>query len=302
MKDNVSFFYFVFTSIFFFINVNISICSDSLHIKSNKSLTVFNGSLSSSYIIQKNYYTENLNNFLFLLNLDYFNRKYNDSQNQLWRFKSDLGFIKYIDSIWIKSNDKWRLDWIYDDISSRKFSHSYNIMVKSQWLDSWKYFNTQTEKLSKEWHGGFLNPLEMTFSYNVRFSFWDFNSILLGLTSIQLENLPRFHNAIEPSGGSLARTNNSWVTLNFGLSSKILIFQKQISENVLWDNSSNLFINGVNKEAINFDIENRLSFIFFKRMQFRFETNVRYDPRLSYKLQYELGFLIGFFYDKRIKK
>lgn len=264
-----------------------------------KIISTFRASLSTSYIIKKNNNEQNINSILFLSNADYYYKTTAKKFNQSVNFKSDAGYAKQSDSIWTKYTDNWRLNWSMNELSSRTFSHAYLLSIKSQWLNNWRYVRVDNELYSRQWRSGFMNPASLTFSYNITKSFWQNSTVMLGLTSIRANIKPRYKGAIEPANSPFAATSHSWIMLNFGLSGQVFIFRKKISETVDWDNTSQFFINGVSKDQVTFDIQNRISIKFLKYLQFRIDSHILYDPLINYKMQLDQQFLLGVFYEKR---
>ena len=206
-----------------------------------KTISSLRISLSTSYILQKNYFQQNESSFLFLNNVDYFCKKSNANNNQTWHFTSDLGYEKFVDSIWTKYSDRWKLNWLLKEISSRRFMHTYSLEIVSQWLDTQREVYHSDKPTTNQWCAGFLNPLAMTFAYNIEISFWGYNHILLGLTSAKLITKPRYDGAKEPVVRYFSKTEHAWILLNYGMSGQVFIYNRKISENIFWDNSSTFF-------------------------------------------------------------
>ncbi len=260
----------------------------------------FRASLSTSYIIQKNYYQSDVRNFIFLSNADYFRKVSSEKFTKSFHFKTDLGYVKYLDSSWNKYSDSWRLNILFEENASSKITHSYSLILYSQFLNT--YFPVSEEgKQSEQWRGGFLNPATLNFSYDVSISFWEYSNALLGLSAIRMVTRPCYDGAAEPKEDPVVKTDRSFILASYGLSGQISVYSKKISEAVTWDNTSSFFLNGISKDRVNFDFENKFTFKFLKYLQFRLETHVVYDPVTSYHLQYRQEFLIGVFYEKRKK-
>jgi len=261
----------------------------------------FRASLSASYIIQKNYYEQDLTNFLFLSNLEYFNRTIHSKYSSFIQIKSDVGYLKFTDSIWDKQTDSWKISWMLDEFSSQKITHSYSANIFSQWLNSYRYSNMDNDVTKKKWKGGIFNPLMFTFAYNLTANFWQSSYALLGLASIRLNTKPRYIGAIEPVQKPSVTLPHSWILFNYGLSGQLFIIQKKITDNIIWDNSSLIFVNGISKDQVYFDLQNRVAIICLKYLQFRIDTHIIYDPLTNYKLQFNQQFLFGIYFEKKKK-
>lgn len=265
-------------------------------IKKSESIRI---SLSTSYIIQKNWGLQDLNSFLMMNSFDILLKKSSPSFDQTWRFKSDLGFLQVVDSTWNKYIDYWKINWRYNEITSRTLTHVYSFDLSSQWLDTRRYIRKPDDKGVRQWRGGVFNPATLLIAYNINMNFWEYSNMMVGLTSIQLTTKPRYIGAKEPIVKSFAQTRHSWVLLNYGLSLQAFIYSKKIGDNVIWDNTSTAFVNGVSKDQVNFNFQNRITVKFLKYFQFRVDTHIIYDPLYSYQLQFDQEFLIGIFYEKR---
>ena len=273
---------------------------DSLikQIPEKKTVSSFRSSLSSSYIIQKNFNQNDIRDFLFVSNTDYYYKVTREKFIQSYHFKANLGYIKYLDSIWYKYSDGWKINVLFNENRSKNITHSYSLDVSSQFLNTYKYYTSIHENSSKQWRGGFLNPAILNFSYNVSFNIWDESSILLGLSSIRIATKPRYENAIEPKE-PFAKTSNAYVLATYGMSGQVNIFSQKIAENTTWDNNSGFFVNGISKSQVNFDFQNTFTCKFLKYLQFRVDTHIIYDPLASLRLQYDQEFLMGVFIEKR---
>src|SRR4051812_34499945 len=89
--------------------------SDSTTNKLNEKKTVssLRSSLSSSYIIQKNFNQNDLRDFLFLFDADYYYKITREKFIQSYHIRSNLGYIKYLDSVWYKYSDNWKINILF---------------------------------------------------------------------------------------------------------------------------------------------------------------------------------------------
>ena len=267
----------------------------------SKTFSTFRSSLSTSFIVQKNFYQSDVRNFVFLGNADYYKRVSTNKFIQTYHFKTDLGYLKYLDSSWTKYSDDWRVNIIFEEHNNAKVTHSYSLILYSQFLNTYSPVYDVEGKQTEKWRGGFLNPASLNFSYDVNINFWEYSNLLLGLSAVRIITRPRFEGVIEPKETPIIKTDHSYILAAYGMSGQLSIYSKKISETVTWDNTSSFFVNGVSKDQASFDFENKFTIKFLKCLQFRLETHIIYDPLYSYNLQYRQEFLIGAFYEKRKK-
>lgn len=264
----------------------------------SKSFLSFRSSLSVSYIIQKNFNQNDHRDFLFLGNTDYYYKVTKEKFIQTYQAKANLGYLKYLDSIWYKYSDGWRIKVLFNENESKNITHAYSLEINSQFLNTYKYTPSATEKISRQWRGNFLNPATISFSYNVSIGIWENSNVMLGLSSVRIVTKPRYDGAIEPMD-PFAKTSCAFILANYGMSGQVNVYSHKIADNIVWDNTSSFFANGISRHQAGFDCKNTVTFKFLKYLQFRFDTHVIYDPLTSTRLQYDQEFLVGAFIEKR---
>lgn len=256
-------------------------------------------SLSTSYIIQNNFNRNDVRDFLFLAGSDCYYKITKEKFIRSYHLKTDLGYLKFLDSTWTKYADNWRINIVYTEKASNTTTHAYSLSVSSQFFNTYRYSRKPAETNSMEWRSGFLNPVTLSFSYNVTWMLWDYSNVLLGLSAVRLSTRPRYVGATEPKETPVAKTDRAFILAHYGMSGQANIFSKKISENITWDNFSFFFVNGISRDQVSADFRNSFTFRFFRHLQFRFDTHVIYDPSVSYQVQLQQEFLIGLFYEKR---
>ena len=264
----------------------------------SKSFLSFRSSLSVSYIIQKNFNQNDHRDFQFLGNTDFYYKVTQEKFIQTYKAKANLGYLKYIDSIWYKYSDGWRMKVLFNENETKTITHAYALEINSQFLNTYKYKQDGPEKYSKQWRGGFFNPATISFSYNISMDIWENSNVMLGLSSIRITLKPRYEGAIEQKY-PFVKTSNAFILASYGISGQVNIYSQKIADNIVWDNTSSFFANGINRQQAGFDCQNTITFKFLKYLQFRFDTHIIYDPLTSARLQYDQGFLVGAFIEKR---
>ncbi len=259
-------------------------------------------SLSGTFTAQHNWHEENNKSIAFLFNGDYNYRIASDKLKQQYYFRSAVGYMKIIDSIWIKNNDYWRIGSIFIENQNKKLNHTYSLQAKSQFLNTIKYeYNEQTDQREKIVRARFFSPATIALSYGLSWSFWDFNYINFNFAAINFSTKPRLNDQIRENDHELAKTQRMYMYADYGMNIQTNI-SKDINENVKWENFTYVFLNGINKSQVNFDFLNSVTFKFLKYAQFRMDTHVLYDPLFSTRLQYQQDFTIGFMLERRKKR
>jgi len=267
----------------------------TLRPSTSKTLT-YTLSLTSSYSTYSNWSAGDHNNFSFQGNGDFFYTLRKEKFREQYSFRSSLNFIKFVDSLWIKATDYWKASVRFTDQPSKDFTHSYSLLVASQWLDSYRYV-THDSLLVKERRGNFMNPGSITLAYGLNWHFWQRSSVNFSFASVKITTKPRYISAVVKEE-ELARTTNSLIYSEYGMSIQTDI-EKRISPNLAWENNSTFFSNGISKSRVQADFMNSFSLRFLRFMEFRIDTHIVYDPLYSYRLQFLHGFMIGFLLDVR---
>ena len=268
-------------------------------------------SFATSYTANRNWQNNDYKNFSLLGNVDYQYRVSAKKFMQVYQFRGELSYLKFTDSIqaadWLKNSDFFNLSTIWTEYSEKKMKHSYSVIVKSQFADSWKYSYVPTsvgskEKIFKrEWRGGLMNPATVTLAYGLNYMFWNNCYANFAFATVNVYTRPRTTDALLATEKELARTEKTFFVSEYGMSIQSLI-QRKLNEYVLWDNKINFFSNGINKNQVNVDFQNRITFRFLKYLQFRVSTYLVYNPLMSYQMQYRHEFLTGIFYESRATK
>ena len=253
-------------------------------------------SLSSSFNSFSNWSSGSHDNFCFQGNADmnYYakRRRYREQLT----FRTALSFMQYVDSLWVKATDYWKFSFRFTDHPNHSLTHSYSLLVNSQWLNSYRYV-WRNDKLIKEKRGSFLNPGNAILAYGINWRFWKTSGINFSFASIKIMSKPRYIAAIQP-GEELAKTRNAYIYSEYGMSIQACI-SKPLAGNILWENNSSFFANGISRSRVQADFINSLSVCFLKFLVLRIDTHIVYEPMYSYKLQFQHGVMLGVMVDVR---
>lgn len=260
--------------------------------------------LSGTYSAQHNWYADESNqkSIAFLFNADYMHRISTEKFIQFYQFRSALGYIKIIDSLWIKNNDYWRINATWTENESKHFTHTYSVQANSQFLNTPRYiYNYESDISEKTKTAAFFNPGNVTLAYGLNWTFWEYNYINFNFATIKISTRPRFNGYTEPKENEIAKTRNAYIYFEYGLNINTMIGRK-INDNVEWENYTYYFMNGISKSQVHLDFMNRITFKFLKYLQLRVDTHIMYEPLFSYKFQYQHDFMLGMVYEMKRSK
>ncbi|MBL7953356.1 MAG: hypothetical protein JNM62_16740 [Flavobacteriales bacterium] len=253
--------------------------------------------LSTSYSTSTNWQGQDLRNFSFLGNVLYKHNTQDSTRSHAHQVLADLGYLKFVDSLWIKGVDRFQVNLLWAT-KARRFDHSYSLLLSTQFLPntSWSY-DPELQRTTRTSVGGLFRPFTLEAGYGAVLRFWNTSSINFAFATLKLSGYPKELTAPQFSDATLlqSRAMNYYMSYGLGL---ITAINKPIGQRLQWINNSRAFCNGFDKDHANFDISNMLIVKLWKYIQFRFDTRVAYNPRLNYQVQFRQEALIGFFYER----
>lgn len=254
-------------------------------------------SLSSSYSTSSNWQGQDQRNFSFLGNVLYKHSTQDSTRSHAHQLLADLGYLKFVDSLWVKSVDRLQVNMLWS-AKARRFEHSYSILLNTQFLPNttWRY-DPELQRSTSTVVGGLLRPFTLEAGYGAMLRFWNTSSINFAFATLKLSGYPRELTAPQFSDATLiqSRTMNYYMSYGLGL---ITAINKPIGQRLQWINNSRAFCNGFDKDHANFDISNMLIVKLWKYIQFRFDSRMAYSPMLNYQVQFRQEALIGIFYEQ----
>lgn len=254
-------------------------------------------SLSTSYSTSTNWHGHDLRNFSFLGNVQYRHGAIGAGRSHAHQFLADLGYLKFVDSIWVKSVDRLQVQLLWGQEAAR-MRHSYSVLLNTQFLPttSWQY-DPDLGRSKAVPQGGLLRPFSLEAGYGAVLSFWGASSLNLAFATLKLSGYPAEMVAPVFREATLvrARTMNYYASYGFGL---VAAINRPFGKHVQWINNSRAFCNGLDKDHVSFELTNMLIVKLWKYIQFRFDTRLAYNPLLNYNLQFRQEALVGFFYER----
>ena len=263
--------------------------------------SAFNSSLytalSSSYTTSTNWQGRDLRNFSFVGNLQYRHGALVGDNKHAHVVLADVGFQKFVDSIWVKSVDRLQVNLLWSTQGAR-IKHSYSVLLNTQFLPSstWKY-DAELGRTTERRVGGLMRPFTLEAGYGAVITFWNTSNINFAFATLKLSGYPKesvapiFRDATFIAAPSM----NYYASYGFGM---VTAINKPIGKHLLWINNSKAFCNGFDKDHASFDFSNMLIVKLWKYIQFRFDTRLAYNPVLNYDIQFRQEALVGFFYER----
>lgn len=286
-------------SIFLFWNLKLYPQLDSISKKTHFHLprTIsYTTNFSASYVHYKNWkYTGN-NNYSFLAraNVNY------DTIGSNWethiRFNGELGYMKFIDSIWYKNTDV--VDFSADVIKSntKRFQNIFSIYFTSQFLSNYEIYSTETGIEHKRWVNGFGNPMNIDLAYGTTIRFWKTSRISLTFATLHTSTVPFLDHELTTTGNDIIY-KKTLITSEYGLGIQTFI-RKQIGTRVRWENYSRAFANAINRDKFNIDFRNRVIVKVFKYLDFIIDSRIKYVPYPPFKFQFRNELMLSFTFER----
>jgi len=254
-------------------------------------------SLASSYSTSTNWQGQDLRNFSFVGNVQYRHGAIGVGKSHTHQLLADLGYLKYLDSIWVKSVDRLQLNFLWASEAPR-LRHSYSILFNTQFLSQsmWS-FDAELGQSVERHVGGIMRPFSLEAGYGAVFSFWGTSNINFTFATLKLSGYPTEITATQFRDATMisAPTMNYFASYGFGITTAI---NKPIGKHVQWINNTRFFGNGLDRDHLQFDFANMLIVKLWKYVQLRFDTRLAYNPILNYDLQFRQEALVGFFYER----
>jgi len=255
-------------------------------------------SLSSSYSTSTNWQGQDLRNFAFIGNLLYKQSAQDSTHSHAHQVLADLGYLKFVDSIWVKSVDRVQVNLLWA-ARGQRFDHSYSILLNTQFLPntSWS-FDPELQRNTSKRVGGFMRPFSLEAGYGAVLRFWNTSSVNFAFATLKLSGYPKESTAPQFRDATLLQSPSMNYYMSYGLGI-VSAINKPIGQRLQWLNNSRAFCNGFDRDHVNFNMSNMLIVKLWKYIQFRFDTRLAYDPVLNHSLQFRQEALIGFFYERK---
>lgn len=149
------------------------------------------GSLSASYAANQNWGGQNMKNFAFMGNMLYRHSLFSGSRSHMHQFMADLGYLKFVDSVWVKNMDRLQTNFLWSS-SGKRFNQSYSVAFGTQFLPStFQDYDFGLNVPVQRSVGGFLNPFTLDAGYGAVLTFWNTSNINFAFATVRLNSSPK---------------------------------------------------------------------------------------------------------------
>lgn len=265
---------------------------DGLPFTKPKAMHNFKGIFSTSYTSSDNLQAETFNVISLASKLNYSYSREGYVWSSTHRISIDIAYMKYVDSLWYKSNDVTNLNFLWVE-NNEAAQNSLLLKVKTQLTPTYDYIDEKGYE--KELRSNFLNPFSMEFGYGMNWDFWEESNLNIAFATIKVSSKPNYDDTVEEEKKEFTRTKNSVLGMEYGFSGQLYI-SKHLLQSVAWENSSSLFFNELNEDHVFVDITNSLRYELYSNVELSFNSSVGYDPETNYKRQLNHVLMVGVFF------
>lgn len=288
----IRFVWFNLIGICFACQMQASVVVDSISVVTRKLVAGVN----STFVNSSNWKGSTVNTFSVSVDADYLFNKISEKSTTLFSTKTEIGYTKFIDSIWNKHADKLNSQLIWKQ-KKKRLDSSFSAALTAQLLNSYLYdYDPTTNKNRKQRTGGFFNPASFETGFGFGITFWNTSIFNLSLASARILIDPNNEKTAASGKKYIGAVDKGVVLFDYGCSMQILAL-KELYKKVEINSSSKFFVNGFDKYRVQLDMVHKFNYSIWKWLQVRADIKIVYDPLFSTKLQYRNELLFGVFYD-----
>jgi hypothetical protein len=252
-----------------------------------------NAFLATSFIINQNWEELSRNSVLLAGNININYCKKSNGFMRVNELRSELAYLRFIDSLWIKNTDRIFLSSTWTLGTLRSLKNSFFISLKTQLTDTWTENGTTH---NRKWRSGPLQPAVLTPGYGVNWELWQRSFLTISFASMKITSVVAGKSP-PPESKLVARSGTMTIFSEYGLNLQSSIY-KPLSKKLTWENYTTFFASGINKEVISLDMQNLLSYRPSKNFKLRIESRLLFDILQSPYLQSRTEILLGYYFSK----
>jgi hypothetical protein len=244
--------------------------------------------IATSFVINKNWKDNTNSNFLLSGNFK-FSTARNSQLKRITEVQTELAYIKFIDSIWVKNNDRLFISniWI---LERKKFNQTISASFTTQITDTW-IPSSNSLSPDRKWKSGPLLPASFLISYGIIYRPMPLNFINLSFPAYKIGSLP-VNGKVNEELKILSHEKRYVLFNEYGISLKMNI-ESKIFKRISIENYTLLFI-GIGSQTIyNLDMSSILSYSPLKNFKLQFENKLFFDEKFSDKMQVKYDMLLG---------
>ena len=257
---------------------------------------LYKGGISAAYNMQKNW-NDNQASFITLQTgwlVDYHKDK--EDLHTFHHLNTEVSYIYYPDSIWKTNTDYIKLNLQWNKKKNNKWESNTALFFATRYLN--KYNNNIANKY---WQEGFLNPMELSFSYGWKRRVFKKSTINISFSTLRMMVTPASRINLK-NEATLQLKNNTTITGQYGFQAQSFINETFCNERLHWINDSRIYINQLSEKGVLFDSHNILAIKIYKFLEIRVDTKLQFDYQISSKLRFKQEALLGFYYSNSKKK
>lgn len=264
-------------------------------VKANAQLN-FKGGLSAAYNMQKNWNGNQASFITFQTGwlIDY--RRDKECSHTFHHLNTEVSYIYYPDSIWKTNTDYLKLNLQWNKKKTSKLESNTSLYFATRYLNKYS-----SRKYDNYWQEGFLNPMELAFSYGWKRGLFKRSSLCISFSTLRLLVTPASRLSTK-SETTLKLKNNTSIAGQYGFQAQSFINEMFYNERVHWINDSRIYINQLSQKGVLFDMHNILAIRIYKSLEIRVDSKLQYDYQLSNKLMFKQEALLGFYYSNNKPK
>ncbi len=249
--------------------------------------------LASSLFFNDNWKGTFGSSFIIAASLNVSFNTENTGKCHLLELKGDINYQKFLDSIWIKNNDKLFITstWIEKQGLIKK---SIQISFKTQFTNTWEYPLSKND--NRIWKSGPLLPFTINCGYGFNKKFLNSSYLNISILSTNIESMPRSELTLSDDN-ILAVMDKLILKSEYGINVQINLLFK-LTKNISWENKTIAFSEFQNIKEGNFEMQNTFSITPFRFMKIRMTNNLVYEILISPKIQWRQELLVGFSFEK----
>ncbi len=255
------------------------------------------GFATASFIKTNNKRIQVLNSFFFALSGNTVLSINKSKCDKFLELRTDLGYTKFTDSIWIKNTDNLWLLFSYRTVSEKKFRNSINASLRTQLTDTWLSIPNYTGKNERQWRSGPLTPGTTILSYGLNYRFDERTDISVSYASLKIYS---FIPKPESQTPVFIRAGKVSVNSEYGFNFQLRL-EEPINHFISVENRTSFFATGLKKESMIFDFQNRIWVNIYRNIRVRIDSKFFYDALQATGIQSKYELLVGIFFDNKNK-
>jgi hypothetical protein len=221
-------------------------------------------------------------------------------------FFNEFGFRRYRDSISVISEDVYNFkNSLSLPFKKSKFDFNLTISTKSQFWPHYSYKVDSNNRVQKSIYTSYLSPGYTVYSGGMRFNFWNYSSIELGIASGRTTKIRNQDLFVQRKSDRLyGLKKGTYKKTTLGLHLLVNISTKKIFNNFYIEQFSQVFIDKDSLQKIrsyNVDVNNAFHYVFLKFIRLSIRTKFLYDQSVFIKPSIIQQVSIGFYLNNKLQ-